>query len=83
MYLRVKRQRTTLFVNTKPNETIFKLKSIISKLLHKETPKQIQLLLPAKTGGYTTLEDNATLDQLGLVNDSAVLMIFLDAGSLD
>ncbi|KAI8898646.1 hypothetical protein BC833DRAFT_620140 [Globomyces pollinis-pini] len=78
-YIRVKHQKTTLFVTAKPNESIYKVKVHLSQLLAKQKePKQIRLLLPSKTSGYTTLENNSTLEQLGLVNDSVVYMVYQD-----
>ncbi|KAJ3308535.1 hypothetical protein HDV04_001158 [Boothiomyces sp. JEL0838] len=78
MYIRVKHQKTIIFVNTKPTDSIYKFKQSIVQMLQKQKEtKQIRLLLSTKDG-YSVCENNSTIDQLGLVNDSVLYMVYLD-----
>jgi hypothetical protein len=70
--LRIKRQRQTLFINVPPNVTTYKLKQQISKIVHKEV-KSIRLLHQK-----TIMENNITLDQLGLIHDSVLFMVYAE-----
>ena len=70
--IRIKRHRQTYFINTPPNITIYKLKQLLSKITHKEV----------KSSGFTfqktMLENNVTIDQVGIMNDSIVHMVYAE-----
>ena len=76
MYIRVKRAKTTWFIEAKEQETIASVKKTLAALLPGKTPKDIQLQIPSKgtASGYTALEDDSKLDQMGLIDDSVIYM---------
>jgi hypothetical protein len=74
--IRVKRQRTTMFIQVSLSDSIGKVKNQISNILFKEKlPKDIRLHVQQK-GGYNVLEDNAILEQVGVVDDGILYMTF-------
>jgi hypothetical protein len=79
IYLRIKRHKTTTFLQVAPNETIFKIKFVLSKLIKSKEPLQLRLFIPGKL--QSQLENKQQIDQLGLVNDSILYLVYLEDGS--
>jgi hypothetical protein len=80
IYVRVKHQKQTIFARVKPNETIFRLKLLLCTMLKRpKDTKQIRLLQLVKQS-HVPLENNATLDSLGIVNDCAIYMVMMQDG---
>ncbi|KAL6779126.1 hypothetical protein ACKKBF_B18645 [Auxenochlorella protothecoides x Auxenochlorella symbiontica] len=63
MYVRVKRQKTTVFLQVNPTDTVATLKSAIGDLIQQEQSTQ-QLYR-----GSTALTDTQTLAELGVHDD--------------
>jgi hypothetical protein len=76
IYLRIKHKKTTYFLNVNPTETVFRVKFLLAKLIKNKEPRELKLLLPGK-GQQIPLENTQTIDQVGLVNDSFIYVIFL------
>lgn len=75
MYVRVKRHKTTWFVDSPEHEPVAGLKRRIAELLPGKTPKDLQLnILGKQPGTFTPLEDDSHLDQLGILDDSILYM---------
>ncbi|KAI8903566.1 hypothetical protein EDD86DRAFT_250279 [Gorgonomyces haynaldii] len=75
-YIRVKRQRTVYFVEAKITDSVFKVKQTLSHILFKDkSPKDIRLHILGKTpGSFSTLEDNQTLEQVGVQEEGLIYM---------
>ncbi|KND00144.1 uncharacterized protein SPPG_04485 [Spizellomyces punctatus DAOM BR117] len=82
MYLRVKRQKTTWFVEAQPQDTVQQLKTKLATTLNREKDaKDLRLQVPGKQPGtYSPLDDTAVLEQIGLVDDAVVYLSFWIAG---
>ncbi|KAJ3413286.1 hypothetical protein HDV05_008203 [Chytridiales sp. JEL 0842] len=78
MYLRVKRLKATYFLNVEPNDTVLAAKNkLIQMLGHSKEASDMRLQVAGKApGAYVPLEDNNVLEQVGLVDDSAVFLSF-------
>ncbi|KXS18351.1 hypothetical protein M427DRAFT_53746 [Gonapodya prolifera JEL478] len=88
IYLRVKRIRTTYFVEAQPTDTVTQLKTKIAHIAGGgRTEKELKLSVVATaTGGvpvkegtpkeYTTLDDNAVLEQIGFQDDSELFVTY-------
>mmetsp|Transcript_5953 Transcript_5953/g.21783 ORF Transcript_5953/g.21783 Transcript_5953/m.21783 type:complete len:154 (+) Transcript_5953:218-679(+) len=87
MYVRVKRDKTTLFLQAEPSTTIAELKAQIAQLLGRPADQQRLLRLGdalqpqhASAGGRQPpalpLEDDRTLAELRIENDAALALVY-------
>ncbi|KAH6573386.1 hypothetical protein BASA50_005141 [Batrachochytrium salamandrivorans] len=78
MLLLVKRHKTTFMVEAFPADTVMKLKARLLLLLGKEREAmQLRLLYrPLKQTGYTPLEDAAVLEQVGVVDQDTLYLVY-------
>ncbi|PHT82592.1 hypothetical protein T459_15607 [Capsicum annuum] len=77
MYIRVKRNKTTYFIQCDPTETILQIKEKLYNLIDQPANDQRLILMPA---GHV-LEDSKSLADQNVEND-AVLALTLRKGSL-
>ncbi|KAI8805836.1 hypothetical protein BJ742DRAFT_741054 [Cladochytrium replicatum] len=88
IYLRVKRKKTTYFIEIAPTDTVLSLKNRLATVLSPTDPKDMRLLVPTKTQSqqpnsqqqnsqqqYSSLEDSGVLEQLGIVDDQIVYVV--------
>merc|ERR1712038_914695 len=66
VYLRIRRNKTTIFVDLKQTSTILELKKEISSILPKYAPENIQIIKDSEV-----LEDNKTMSKSNILKDSA------------
>ncbi|KAJ1504921.1 hypothetical protein HMI54_014626 [Coelomomyces lativittatus] len=92
--IRVKRLKTTFFIQCSATDNIITLKKRLSKLTHKEI-KDIRLLVPkdkistqidysifGNKDKWAELDDKTVLDQIGMPDDAVVYMIFWISGEV-
>ncbi|KAK4717365.1 hypothetical protein R3W88_015703 [Solanum pinnatisectum] len=77
MYIRVKRNKTTYFIQCDPTETILQMKEKLSNLIDQPANDQQLVLMPAGD----VLEDSKSLADQKVEND-AVVALTLRKGSL-
>jgi hypothetical protein len=75
MYIRVKRQKQTIFLYTEPQEQIIKVKSKISKLNNVPIEK-IRLIF-----NDIPLEDEKTIQDYKIENDKIVYLVYKKEGN--
>jgi len=78
IYVRVKRQTTTIFAQIKPKDPISNLKLTISDMLGSTVaPADIRLLVEVaqKPGQHTVLDENTLVEKV-LANEAVVFMTF-------
>ena len=76
MWIRIKRSKTTYFASTVlPTDSVKTLKEHTASIFKKQ-PNEIKLLLKTNTNDYITLDDTGILEQIGIVNDSVVYLVF-------
>ncbi|KAI8807634.1 hypothetical protein BJ742DRAFT_811348 [Cladochytrium replicatum] len=84
IYLRVKRRKTTYFVEIPPTDTVLALKNKLATALSTQTePKDMRLLVTSKAQSqqpnnqqqYSSLEDSGVLEQLGIIDDQIVYLV--------
>ncbi|KNE54618.1 hypothetical protein AMAG_00582 [Allomyces macrogynus ATCC 38327] len=93
--LRVKRHKTTYFVQCSATDTVLALKRRVAKLVGRD-PRDVRLLVPkdkmTTTVDYAAvhskdklaeLEDKAVLDQLGMPDDAVVFAVFWVPGEIN
>ncbi|CAI2175563.1 692_t:CDS:2 [Funneliformis geosporum] len=86
IYFRVKRHKTTIFLQAKITDKILTLKKNIIKILgdsEKRDPKKLQLLISTDDSespvSYSILDkDEDTVNQLGLKDDQILFLCFWD-----
>lgn len=66
MYVRVKREKLTIFLHVEPTDTVSQLKSKLEELIQ-QAPANQRLFK-----NETRLEDGKTLAELGVVNDDVL-----------
>ncbi|KAK9824295.1 hypothetical protein WJX72_009223 [[Myrmecia] bisecta] len=71
MYIRVKRQKTTIFVHVEPTDTILEVKQKLQELV--QQPPESQRLYK----GATLLEDAKKLADLKVENDDIIALTYL------
>eukprot|EP00882_Tetradesmus_deserticola_P008288 GHRQ01008738.1.p1 GENE.GHRQ01008738.1~~GHRQ01008738.1.p1 ORF type:complete len:119 (+),score=50.12 GHRQ01008738.1:586-942(+) len=78
MYIRVKRQKTTVFLQVEPTDTVLEVKQKLQALLDK-APGKLQLLKEVReaSGQYLPLDDAKKLADLKVENDDVVAMAYL------
>ncbi|KAJ3186940.1 hypothetical protein HDU85_006977 [Gaertneriomyces sp. JEL0708] len=82
IYLRLKRHKTTWFVEAKPTDTVQTLKNHLLPQLPSQSTTTIQIQIPttSKTASdvpqYAPLDDSAVLEQIGIVDDSVLYVVF-------
>ncbi|KAJ8331514.1 hypothetical protein QVD99_001784 [Batrachochytrium dendrobatidis] len=81
MLLLIKRHKTTYLVEISLHESVQKLKSRISLIINKEKEaKELRLMYkPPKQTTYTVLEDAAVLEQVGVVDQDTLYLIYLNS----
>ncbi|KAJ3196584.1 hypothetical protein HK101_008376 [Irineochytrium annulatum] len=84
MCLRVKRQKTTIFVNVEPTDSVMSLKLKLAQILGRgrEGAKDLRLQTLGKTPDvYNTLEDSGILEQLSVTDDGILYMTYWISGN--
>ncbi|KAI9090962.1 hypothetical protein DFS34DRAFT_636220 [Phlyctochytrium arcticum] len=78
IYIRIKRHKTTYFVETTPQSTIANLKTHLHTLIHRERePKDLRLQTQGKAAGqYSPLDDTAVLEQVGVGEDAVLYLTY-------
>jgi len=86
--IKVKRQKTIIFIEAYVSDTILTIKNKICKALRNEKePSDIRLQLESHripNEQYSSLDDDATIEELGLSNNTILYMTFWiskDAGT--
>jgi hypothetical protein len=95
MTVRVKRGKSTFFIQCNATDTVLSLKRKLGKLVNKEA-RDLRLMVPkdkiSTTVDYTMLqqkeklielEDKAALDQIGIPDDAVIFLIFWIAGEIN
>ncbi|KAL9649204.1 hypothetical protein ABK040_004225 [Willaertia magna] len=75
MYVRIKRQKTTIFLHCDPIDKISTLKERISQLTSISVDKQ---KLFRNEDSEEDLTDNLTLEELAISNDSILYLVYYD-----
>ncbi|KAG8097388.1 hypothetical protein GUJ93_ZPchr0013g36337 [Zizania palustris] len=73
MYIRVKRNKTTYFIQCDPTETTLSIKQKIQSLID-QPPSNQQLILLAKNNVSVILDDSKTLADQKVENDAVVAL---------
>ncbi|KAI9207333.1 uncharacterized protein BJ171DRAFT_494319 [Polychytrium aggregatum] len=78
IYIRIKRHRTTWFLEANPSDSVVAVKTRFAALLLEKTdPRDVRFSIHnSQTNVYTPLEDGSMLDQLGLKNESVLFATF-------
>ena len=75
MYIRIKRQKTTWFLQVNETEKVSNVKKQLTDLLPGKTPTDLQFQISGKQlGTFVPLEDDNKLDQLGIIEDSILYL---------
>ena len=75
MYIRIKRNKTTWFLEVTETEKVSNVKKQMSELLSGKSHSDLQFQISGKqTGTFVPLEDDNKLDQLGIVEDSILYL---------
>src|SRR5215467_12602414 len=74
MYIRVKRQKQTIFLSTDPNETVADVKKKLADI-NKISQGKIRLLT-----GETVMEDSKTIGDLKIENEKIIFMVYKKEG---
>eukprot|EP00878_Enallax_costatus_P027251 GHUV01029316.1.p3 GENE.GHUV01029316.1~~GHUV01029316.1.p3 ORF type:complete len:108 (+),score=44.26 GHUV01029316.1:368-691(+) len=76
MYIRVKRQKTTVFLQVEPTDTVLEIKQKLQGLIE-QPPDKVQLHKQLANGSYEQLEDSKKLADLKVENDDVVAMCYM------
>ncbi|WIA13143.1 hypothetical protein OEZ86_006430 [Tetradesmus obliquus] len=77
MYIRVKRQKTTVFLQVEPTDTVLEVKQKLQALLDK-SPDKLQLLREVReaSGQWLPLDDAKKLAELKVENDDVLALAY-------
>ncbi|GMH36217.1 hypothetical protein BSKO_04085 [Bryopsis sp. KO-2023] len=76
MYVRVKRLKTTYFLQVKPTDTILEVKQKLQEYC--EQPPEFQRLLKQKGTSWTALDDARRLEELEIKNDEIIALCYAE-----
>uniref|UniRef100_A0A383V3P7 Ubiquitin-like domain-containing protein n=1 Tax=Tetradesmus obliquus TaxID=3088 RepID=A0A383V3P7_TETOB len=81
MYIRVKRQKTTVFLQVEPTDTVLEVKQKLQALLDK-SPDKLQLLREVReaSGQWLPLDDAKKLAELKVENDDVLALAYAQEG---
>lgn len=73
-YVRVKRKKTTYFLEVEPALTVLEVKQKLQE--HCEQPPECQQLMKKKTVGWVALEDSKKLADLDIENENVLALCY-------
>eukprot|EP00210_Caulerpa_lentillifera_P002530 g2427.t1 len=75
IYVRIKRKKTTYFIQTSPSETILEIKQKLEEYC--TVRPEEQQILKQRSGGWKNLEDSIKVEDAQIENDEVLALCLL------